>query len=146
MEQSFKLKTKTVDGKAKVWDMIRKCWVAFTPEEGVRQQLIHYLVTEKIVPAGLIAVEYCFSFENGKPQRADVLIFDRHATPLMLIECKSPSVEINRPVFDQAARYNAFIKAAYIAVTNGKTLYCCRETDGKYHFLNEIPSYSDMLK
>ena len=40
-----------------VYDSIRKRWVVLTPEEHVRQLLIHYLVQEMKYPAGMIAVE-----------------------------------------------------------------------------------------
>jgi len=36
---------KSENGKKKVFDVIRKKYVALTPEEWVRQHLIHYFIT-----------------------------------------------------------------------------------------------------
>ena len=41
------LKIRANDQSDQVWDGIRKQWVAFTPEEMVRQLFIQYLIHEK---------------------------------------------------------------------------------------------------
>ncbi|MFN6015711.1 MAG: type I restriction enzyme HsdR N-terminal domain-containing protein, partial [Flavobacteriales bacterium] len=43
--------------KLHVWCIVRKKTLILTPEEWVRQHLIHYLLNERNVPIGLIAAE-----------------------------------------------------------------------------------------
>ena len=45
--QEHILKTRTIDGKIQVWDILRKKYVRLTPEENVRQTFINYLVEKK---------------------------------------------------------------------------------------------------
>ena len=52
-----KFKVKTNENKQLIFDIIRKKYVALTPEEWVRQHVIHFLVNEKGFPTSLIAVE-----------------------------------------------------------------------------------------
>src|ERR1041385_1944305 len=89
---------------SKIFDIIRRKYVTLTPEEWVRQHIIHYLVNEKKVPASLFAVEKILKV-NQLSRRTDVLIY-KDIKPVLLVECKSPDVKINQHVFDQAARYN----------------------------------------
>ncbi|RLD46755.1 MAG: hypothetical protein DRI94_14500, partial [Bacteroidetes bacterium] len=51
------LKIMNENNKLKVFDIIRKKYVALTSEEQVRQQFIHYLINKKHYPKGLLAVE-----------------------------------------------------------------------------------------
>ena len=47
----------TTGGRTMVLDPLRRKYVALTPEEWVRQHFIHFLITHKGYPAGLIANE-----------------------------------------------------------------------------------------
>jgi hypothetical protein len=111
----------------------------------VRQHVIAYLVKEKQVPLNLIAVEKTLKI-NTLTKRFDVVVFDRNAKPLMLIECKAPGIRVNESVFDQAARYNLSLKAGLFLITNGIEHYCCRiDFENKlYIFMNEIPPFGEM--
>ena len=44
-------------GKAKILDVLRRRYVALTPEEWVRQHFVHYLIEYKHYPAALLANE-----------------------------------------------------------------------------------------
>lgn len=125
-----------------VFDIVRKQWVALTPEEHVRQSFIHYLIGSLGVPVTHISVEQSFLFENGKPQRADIVVYDGDANPFLLIECKAATVKITDEIFLQATRYNAYIKAKYIVVTNGMNHYCVTSDNlVDYSFEKKIPHY-----
>jgi len=134
-------------GKEKkyIFDEIRHRYVILTPEEWVRQHLVKYLVDVKHFPLVLISVEKGFS-QLQRKQRYDLLIYDRSGSPLMIAECKAPSIEINQNAFDQASRYNQKHKARYLLITNGRKHYCCQLNleSRHYRFLNEIPDFSDM--
>ena len=142
-EFNFRISHNTKN-KPVIFDVFRKKYVNLTPEEWVRQHIIHYLVTEKNVPESLISIESGLSI-NKLIKRYDALIYDRFAHPWMLVECKAPKVPINQSVFDQAIVYNQKIKAKYILVTNGLKHYCCMMNDkpGKAAFLSEIPFFKD---
>ena len=121
---------------------VRRKRVALTPEENVRQQLINWLVGQMGYPVGLLAVEY--SIKLGKKSfRCDIVAFDRSLAPLVIFECKAPSVKLDSSVMEQAIRYNMVLSARYLVITNGTTAYACRLGVGEkgYEYVNEIPSY-----
>ncbi len=128
--------------KEVVFCIVRKQWVALTPEELVRQYFVHYLVNHLATPVTLISIEQSFQFNNGKCQRADIVTYDSKGNPMMLVECKSPSVKLSKTTFMQASRYNAVIKANYIVITNGITHHCASTSDWiSYGIENAIPSW-----
>jgi hypothetical protein len=137
---SFKLKSE--EGRNLIFDEIRKKYVVLTPEEWVRQNFVRYLISEKFYPAALISLEKHFSY-NRMQKRSDILVYDRNANPVLMVECKSPDVKINQAVFDQIALYNLKFKVPFLVVTNGIHHYCCQyaEVVGNYRFLEEIPGY-----
>ena len=144
---AFEVRSKTEGKRTLIFDCIRKKYVALTPEEWVRQHLIHYLITEKGCPASLISVETPLK-HVCLDKRSDVTVSDRNGNPLMLVECKAPEVTITQKVFEQITIYNHTIKAKYLLITNGLQHYCmAAATDGSQAcFLNEIPEYRDLLK
>jgi hypothetical protein len=81
---------------ATVFDPVRKRHVAATPEEGVRQAVLRYLLDVLRVPANLIGVEFSLaSLEPGNLRRADIVVWRPGAgqlTPWLLVECKAPRV------------------------------------------------------
>lgn len=137
---------RVVDGKPSILDPLRRKYVRLTPEEWVRQNLIQFLVQDRGCPKGLTAVEKRLDF-HGKPFRADVVVHDRQGRPVLMAECKEPSVPIAQEVFDQIANYNRVVQAPYLLVTNGLTHYCYaidRENQ-TYRFLEELPRYQELL-
>ena len=125
-----------------VYDPIRRKYIVLQPEELVRQLVVQYLVLEKKYPLSRIRVEMGLTI-NELSKRCDVLIFDKNATPFLLVECKSIHVPVDQAVFDQIARYNLKFKVPFLITTNGLTTFCCKmnyDTEG-YEFLNEIPIF-----
>ncbi len=139
------LKTRIVDGRQEIFDCLRSKFVAFTPEEIVRQSFVRYLIDTKNYPAGLMANEVPLK-QNGRERRCDTVVFDRQGKPLMIVEYKAASVAITQEVFNQIYRYNTVLKVRYLTVFNGKQLYCCRVDyeSGKVQFLKDIPCYGDL--
>ena len=124
-----------------IFDMIRKKEVVLTPEEWVRQHLIHHLIFDLGYPRSLVKVESGLQVNQLK-KRSDVVVFDRAAKALLLAECKSWKVPVNQKAFDQIFIYNKEIKAPYLLITNGLNHFCCEVgPGGEAHFLNEIPSF-----
>lgn len=106
----------------KVFDIIRKKWLAARPEELVRQTLLHYLVHEKGYPAGLIALEASLAGTN-RNFRSDILVRDRSGIPWLLAECKAAGVKLDEEVLKQAANYAARLGVHYLLLCNGATCY-----------------------
>lgn len=130
-----------------IYDPLRRKNVRRTPEEEVRQAAVRYLEESVGVPRQLMVSEYSFTF-NGLQYRADVLVYDRSLHPLLLVECKAPSVQLDDAILEQVLRYNRVLQVRYILLTNGKTSYFCKwdaET-GSYRFQESIPSYEQMLE
>lgn len=131
--------------KATIWDPLRKKEVALTPEERVRQWCIGVMSAQMEVPFHMMMSEAGFRL-GGKQMRADIIVYDRNARPLMVVECKRPEVELTREVLDQAIRYNTVLDVRYIMITNGaRTVICRKKKDGGYGFIDYIPKYTEMI-
>lgn len=111
------------NGRKEVLDPIRKKWVILTPEEWVRQHILHYLLYDKKYPRSLIAVERGIEL-NGLKKRFDVVVFGRNGLPFLLIECKAPEEPLNEKVLEQSLRYNMQLNAAYLWMSNGVQNFC----------------------
>ena len=131
-------KTQILNDNPVVFDPLRRQWVSLTPEEQVRQKMLHYLVETRKVAAGLIAVEYSIKV-NNLPKRADIVVFNNLGEPQMIVECKAESVPITEKVLDQAIRYYSGLKVKYLTLTNGKTMFCYEIKEGTLHSLTEFP-------
>ena len=129
-----------------IWDSLRKKNVSLTPEERVRQWFISYLNMELKVPLHLMMSEVAFSF-GDKRYRADIIIYDRKAAPLAVVECKRPEVRIDREVAQQVIRYNMSLNIRYIFITNGKTSFVfARSADSSvFTPLTAARSYDEMV-
>lgn len=138
------LKLARKDGKLVVWDDIRKKYLQLTPEEWVRQHMVHWLSAHRSFPVTSIALEGGFHL-NKKLQRTDILIY-KNAKPTLLVECKAPQVAITQNTFDQAARYNLHYKTPFVVLTNGLTHFAAKVdyTNSGYDFLNDIPLFNEL--
>jgi len=139
-EYSFNIRN--LETTPEIFDSIRKKYVALSPEEWVRQNFVKYLIKEKNYPKSLLAIEKEITVNRLK-KRCDVVIYNRDLKPIVIVECKSPSIKINQASFDQAARYNLSLNVKYIIITNGINHYCCAidEENKSYSFVEGIPNY-----
>ncbi|MBQ6689921.1 MAG: type I restriction enzyme HsdR N-terminal domain-containing protein [Bacteroidales bacterium] len=131
--------------KGTVWDPLRKKDVAFTPEERVRQWFIGVLAGHFSVPVHMMMSEVGFRL-GGKRFRADIMVYDRNARPLMMVECKRPEVELSQEVVDQVIRYNMALNLKYIVITNGNRTCMFGLTEDGYRIMESLPHYEEMLK
>ncbi len=133
------------DGKNTIWDIIRRKYVALTPEEWVRQHFVHFLIGHKGYPASLLANEVALTL-NGTSRRCDTVLYDRTLSPRMIIEYKAPHIPITQKVFDQIGRYNLVFHVDYLIVSNGLSHYCCRMDyeHQSYEFLTDVPEYGEL--
>ncbi len=136
-------KTEEREGRTCVFDPLRRRFVALSPEEEVRQKVLHLLVEHLEVPAGLVAVEYPLKV-NGMDRRADAVVFNAEGCPLMVVECKAPTVMLTEAVLDQALRYHSALVPNYLLLTNGATSYCFKAEGRTLLPLDHLPDYDEM--
>ena len=123
-------------------DPVRRRWVALTPEEDVRQRLLVDLLALGY-PAGLLAIEKGLLYE-GKTWRADLVAYNRAQRPVLLAECKAPTVALGQDTFDQLARYNAVLGAQALVLDNGIHRACCRLEPSGWRFVGALPAFADL--
>lgn len=142
----FDAKIAVKGDKRVIFDVVRRRYVALTPEEWVRQHFVHFLLHHKGYPSGLMANEVQVLL-NGMRRRCDTVLYRRDLTPQMIVEYKAPDVRITQEVFDQISRYNLVLRVDYLIVSNGIEHYCCRMDydSGRYVFLSDIPHYTQLL-
>lgn len=139
--------------------LIRKQWVAATPEEEVRQRLLNTLVNDLQYPAECLGVEQALHLlphlqvQNSvlPDRRADVICFAKgihpqHALyPLLLIECKA--IPLNDKVLKQVVGYNHYVGAYFVAVANASEVktgwYDAKEK--KYQFVDGLLPFNTLL-
>ncbi len=142
----YGIKIANENGHQTIFDVLRRKYVALTPEEWVRQHFVHYLIDHKGYPQALMANEIQLAIGNKK-LRCDSVLYDRLLKPRMIIEYKAPTVSITQKVFDQITIYNMLLHVDYLVVSNGIKHYCCRMDyeNQKYLFLEDIPDYQEII-
>ena len=119
--------------------LIRRKELVLTPEEWVRQHVLHYLL-EKGLPKGLIASEVSLKY-NGRSKRADIVVYGRDQKPKFIVECKAADVQLSEAVFRQIASYNHTLQVEYLMMTNGiQHIYAHIDAiSGKLNYLENFP-------
>ena len=100
----------------KIWDPLRKKHVARTPEEEVRQWFISVMISGMKIPSHMMMSEVPIRF-GDKDYRADIVAYGRDASPLMIVECKQPSVAIDQKVLDQERKAREKKSSFFISYT-----------------------------
>jgi len=141
----YKFELKKDGSNILIFDELRTKWIACTPEEWVRQNLIKYLIYELNFPKNLIAIEKSLIIANRK-FRFDILIYDKNYHPLLLVECKAPTIDLTQKTFDQIWNYNYQIEAPFFIVTNGIGFIMgkCSKKSG-VEFFRETVKYDEIL-
>lgn len=132
---------KQEDGKPFIFCQVRKKFLVLTPEEWVRQHLISFLNQDLAYPLSLMKIER--EVKGGqRGKRADLIVYNTSGKPQLLIECKAPTEKLGKKTFFQLGRYNRFVSATLLLISNGMQHFCCRVTeDNEFKFLEEIPPY-----
>lgn len=136
----FDYKVKDLNGKPHIYDIIRRKYIMLTPEEWVRQHVIHLLINHYHYPKSLFAVETGLYY-NKMAKRQDIMVLNTGGTPHLLIECKSPDVKISQATFAQIARYNFTLQPRFLAISNGLDHYCFAVQNGEIEYLPDFPAF-----
>ena len=136
------MRTRVYNDKEQIFCEWRHRWVRLTPEEWVRQQLLHRLVEQFGYPASLIAVEAFITVGEAK-KRCDAIVYDNTMRALMLIECKAETVPLTQKTLDQAVTYNRKLNVPYLLLHNGPQTICIH---GNNIYTSGLPRYADLLR
>ena len=145
------MRTRVYKNKEQIFCEWRHRWVRLTPEEWIRQQLLHRMVEQLDFPASLIAVEVAFELSNDqcpmsnarKRYRADAVVYDRQMQPLLIVECKAETVPLTQKTLDQAITYNRQLNVPYLLLYNGVQAIFVH---GNNIYPSGLPRYTDLLR
>lgn len=139
----FDYQISKAEGKIWIFDIIRKKRIQLTPEEWVRQHIIHFFINQLNYPKALIKIESGLTY-NRLQKRSDVVVYSRDGKPWLLMECKSPDLALSQNTIMQAAVYNQTIGARYIAVSNGLKHVCyeVKQDVSETALLKSFPEYT----
>ncbi len=128
-----------------VWCTLRKKYLRLSPEEWVRQHIIHYLISHKSFPSGLIASEYSIKY-NELSRRCDLVVFDALGAPKMIVECKAPEVALTNDVFHQITQYNFTLNVDWLLVSNGIDHIICYidRVKNQVVFVEQLPDWEKL--
>lgn len=139
-EPSFQIKES--NGQHLIFDTLRKKWLVLTPEEWVRQNLVQYFIRVKGYPSTLIALEKIIRLGELK-KRFDILIYDAHHKPWMMVECKAPTVKLDESVLHQLLRYHISVPAGYLIISNGDQTYGWEKRDRSLMLIERMPDWGN---
>lgn len=124
-----------------VWDIIRKKRVVLTPEEWVRQHLVHLLILHLGYPKSMIKVESGLRY-NGRDKRSDIQVMRPDGSVFLLLECKSPEIIIDKKTVNQVSLYNKTLQSEHMAISNGIKHFIWKYDGGGFKQLRDFPGYS----
>ena len=136
------MRTRVYNGKEQIFCEWRHRWVRLTPEEWVRQQLLHHMTEQADYPASRLAVEKAITVGEAK-KRCDVVVYDQALQPLMIIECKADTVPLTQKTLDQAITYNRKLNVPYLLLYNGVQTIL---VNGTNNHTSGLPRYADLLR
>ena len=131
---------KIIDNQKFIFCLVRRKWILLTPEEKVRQFILHQLISEKSYPLKYISVEKTIKV-NELSKRYDIVVFNQQLQAKVLIECKSEFIELNEKTLKQIATYNIQLKVPYLMVTNGKSTYYFEVNENTSKQISQLPDY-----
>lgn len=121
-----------------VWCVVRKKHLVLTPEEWVRQHVVHFLINERQIALPRINTEHLLRI-NGQNRRCDVLVVDSFGQPLLIVECKAATVALDEKTLLQISNYGKATTVPFLWMTNGIDHYII-DTKNPSELLAEFPS------
>lgn len=122
-----------------IFCIIRKKWFILTPEEWVRQHVIHFFYTNLSYPISAINAEVAIDI-HGLNQRMDLIVYKK-SVPWLLCEFKKPNIGLNQESIDQILRYNNLCKAPFLFLTNGNNHLIYKSNENKIKQLDFFPEF-----
>lgn len=136
--------------------IVRKRLIKATPEEKIRQEVLKFLIEEKMVPIEMICVEMRLDkYEiEATNDRADIIIemeenINNSVTlkPIVVIECKSQDTALTYKTVEQVERYANKLGVSIYGMTNGinQDWYIWNEDQQEYLQIKALPTYLEIL-
>jgi len=123
-----------------IFDVIRKKWLALTPEEWVRQNILQFLLLKRNYPASLIAIEKEIKLGELK-KRCDIVVYNRNSEPWMIIECKEMNVSLSQKTIDQILRYHITLPAKFLIISNGSYCFGFEKKEEQFIEIDDFPDF-----
>jgi hypothetical protein len=131
------------DNKKFIFCLVRRKWILLTPEEKVRQYILHQLVNEHQYPLKYISVEKTIKLHELS-KRYDIVVYNLHLHPKFLIECKAEYIELKEKTMQQIAAYNIRLNVPFLMVTNGKQHFCFHIDNNASAPLAQVPRFEEL--
>jgi hypothetical protein len=134
---------------------IRREWVAASPEELVRQRLLHSMIHELGFPSSLIVVEKAIQQlphlaatnpKNIPDRRIDIMCYASGVQPLLVVECKA--VALTWRVISQVLGYNQVIRSPFVSIANETEVRTgwFDQNQQRWVFIEHLPSYQELSR
>jgi hypothetical protein len=133
---------KKENGREMIFDEIRKSWLKLTPEEWVRQNFLRFLIHVKNYPSALVALEKRIQV-GEMMKRFDILVYNTHHEPWMMVECTSMDVTLKEEVLNQVLRYNIAVPVRFLVITNGTSCMVFEKIERQLAPLDLFPDFMD---
>lgn len=119
--------------------------MAWTPEEEVRQGLLRYLIDAVGIPLHSLRVELGLSaLDPSVRDRVDVVAYHREH-PILLCECKAPSVALTQGVSAQLRRYLRLLPAPWVLQANGREFRLHHLEAGEWRECEGFQPWAEMV-
>lgn len=130
----------------RIFDIYRNKFIKLTPEEWVRQNFVRYLNETLRYPKSRTKIEHNIKY-GPLNKRCDIVVFNKKGLPYLLVECKSPNIELSQLVLNQLAIYNSQFKCEFLSITNGLIHYHYRfiTESFQYEAVAELPMYEQTI-
>ena len=135
-----------VNSRIYVQCLLRRKKILLTPEEWVRQHIIHLFISELNYPPSLISIEKSLQVRQLS-KRADLVVHGIDGKPVLLVECKAPHIRICEETFLQISNYNSQLQSRYVMASNGLThVVCLIDKFGKISLIEQFPTWSELTQ
>ncbi len=132
----------TISRTNKLRCLIRGKPVTATPEEEVRQRVLHWLINKKKWDKSSLKLEKSYKWvsDPGRHRiRSDIELRNNQGQTVVVVECKNSKVPLTKKVEQQAIEYAIKSGAEYIWVTNGDmNEFLKRSDDSTWESINSL--------
>jgi hypothetical protein len=134
---------KSINDTKHIFCIIRKKWIVLTPEEKVRQFILHQLIEQFHYLQKYISVEKTLKV-NNLSKRYDIVVYNRQLQAKILIECKAEHINLQEKTLQQIATYNLAMQVPFLMVTNGQKSYYFQVREDNAIQINQLPNFEEL--
>lgn len=136
------MKTTASSKCSRLFDPIRKKYVAATPEERVRQALLQHMIHSLGFPKGLLTVEKEVSLTTRRADIVSHMLFSGEIRPLLVIECKKENSLL--AAREQAMGYNFWLQAPFFCVASSAEIHTMWFEETLLKSVPFLPTFHDL--